>query len=320
MSDLNTLYNTFNEKIKLTSSKTDSLKRGRDAIRDKIRSDFSDKGRRKPKFRMQGSFAMKTTVNPVGENEYDLDDGVYLQGYSAFDKDEWPDTDEVHNWVVQAVDGHTKSDPEDKTSCIRVCYEAGYHIDLPIYIVKDECCFLDDKKRGWTESDPKAFKEWFIGYVTDCPLTHGEQLRRVVRYLKAWRDFCNVDIASITLTILATQHFSSYSGRDDKAVSQTVNKIYNALSSNFSCPKPVFPFEELLGDYSVSKQEKILKAFKEYANKTQDAVDEVNEKTASEILRELYGSRFPLGKDTSTSADYAVTSRPGVIGNDGRSA
>lgn len=54
MSDLNTLYNTFNEKIKLTSSKTDSLKRGRDAIRNKIRSDFSDKGRRKPKFRMQG--------------------------------------------------------------------------------------------------------------------------------------------------------------------------------------------------------------------------------------------------------------------------
>lgn len=320
MSDLNTLYNNFNEKIKLTSSKTDSLKRGRDAIREKIKSNFSDNGRNKPKFRMQGSFAMKTTINPIGEDEYDLDDGVYLQGYGDLEQTDWPEADDTHDWVIQATDGHTKSDPENKTSCVRVRYEAGYHIDLPIYIVKDEICYLADKNQGWIESDPKAFKDWFISYVRDYPLSYGEQLRRTVRYLKAWRDYCGVDIASITLTILATNHFSSYSGRDDKAVAQTVDNIYTALSSNFSCLKPVTPGEELLGDYTSSEKDDILDAFKDFSEKAQAAVDEANEKSASELMRGLYGSRFPLGKDTTANAGYAVTSKPGVIGNDGRSA
>lgn len=320
MSDLNSLYNIFNEKIKLTSAKTDSLRQGRDAIRDKIKSDFWGNGRNKPKFRMQGSFAMKTTVNPINGDEYDLDDGVYLQGYSDLDISNWPKAKETHDWIIQAVAGHTKSDPENKTSCVRVRYEAGYHIDLPIYITKEDVCYLADKKQGWIESDPKAFKEWFLQYITDHPITHGEQLRRVVRYFKAWRDYRAVDIASITLTILVTKQFSSYPGRDDKAVYHTLLNIYNTLSSNFTCIKPVTPFEDLLGNYTLSAQNNLLNAFQFFANNAQAAIDEVNEKLASEKLREIYGPRFPCGTNKTTTTGYVTTSKPGVIGNDGRSA
>lgn len=66
----------------MTSTKKDNLKRGRDALRDKIKTDFKDKERRIPKFCGQGSYMMKTVVNPLGDCEYDIDDGVYLQGYS----------------------------------------------------------------------------------------------------------------------------------------------------------------------------------------------------------------------------------------------
>ena len=48
--------------------------------------------------------------------------------------------------MKDAVEDRTKLSPIDKDTCIRVCYSAGYHIDLPIYIVKDDVAYLATKK------------------------------------------------------------------------------------------------------------------------------------------------------------------------------
>lgn len=320
MADLDKLYNKFCEAITLSQSKRDELITGRNSLREDIRADFTEKGRKKPSFCMQGSFAMKTVINPINGNEYDLDDGVYLNGYSDKDQDEWPSASSVHRWIVDAVDGHTKSAPENKTSCVRVRYARGYHIDLPSYIIDDGKCFLATKNSGWTESDPKAFKEWFMSYVTNYPISYGEPLRRTVRYLKAWRDYCDVDLASIVVTILATKNFSSYSGRDDLAVLNTVKQIRNTLNRSFSCRKPVFPREELLEDYTTTEQKAVLDALEAFETTLSQASSESDEKKASEIVRAVYGNRFPLGQSTTAGSAYAITTAPGVIGNDGRSA
>ncbi len=37
----------------------------------------------------------------------------------------------------------------------------------------------------WKKSDPEQVSKWFNDRVTE----HGDQLRRVCRYLKAWRDY-----------------------------------------------------------------------------------------------------------------------------------
>ena len=321
MADLDRLYNKFCEKITLSTSKREELTTGRDSIRDGIRSDFSENKRRTPSFRMQGSFAMKTTINPINGNEYDLDDGVYLQGYSEKEKNEWPNASSVHNWIISAVEGHTNSDPENKTSCVRVRYAHGYHIDLPSYIIdKSGTCYLATKNGGWVESDPKAFKEWFMGYVTNYPLSYGEPLRRTVRYLKAWRDYCNVDLKSIVITILATKCFSAYSGRDDKTVLNTVQRIRNSLLMDFSRTKPVCPWEDLLSYYSETEENHVLNALGHLETTLASALNEPDEKKASETVRTVYGDRFPLGQTTQRNGSYAVTAAPGVIGNDGRSA
>ena len=321
MADLDKLYNKFHEKITLSTSKRDELIRGRNSIRDDIRDSFSDNSRKKPSFRMQGSFSMKTTINPINENEYDLDDGIYIKGYDDKSKDEWPDAGVVHDWIIDAVNGRTSSAPENKTSCVRVRYAHGYHIDLPSYIISGETCYLATKSDGWQESDPKAFKEWFMNYVTNYPISYGEPLRRTVKYLKAWRDYCGVDLESITITILATNNFSSYSGRDDKAVLNTVKKIHTSLSTSFTCRKPVYPFEDLLDEYNESEKEKVLNALSSLESVLSEALEEDDEKKASEKVRTVYGNRFPLGQPTTSSAGaFAVTPAPGVIGNDGRSA
>ena len=43
---------------------------------------------------------------------------------------------------------------------------------------------LAHKLLGWIDSDPRPIKEWIERQV----LLKSDQLRRVIRYLKAWRD------------------------------------------------------------------------------------------------------------------------------------
>lgn len=44
---------------------------------------------------------------------------------------------------------------------------------------------LAHRECNWMPSDPRPVKEWFLGEVE----AKGEQFRRVVRYLKAFRDW-----------------------------------------------------------------------------------------------------------------------------------
>ncbi|HEY8361520.1 MAG TPA: CBASS cGAMP synthase [Tissierellaceae bacterium] len=319
MANLNSLFLTFNENITLSATKEENLKTGRNALREKIKKNFQENGRNTPKFCWQGSFAMRTIINPLGDNEYDIDDGVYLQGYSDKDKSEWPATTTVHNWILNAVDGHTDTPPVNKNTCVRVIYANNYHIDLPAYIIKDDVAYLAHKKDGWVESDPKAFTDWFVGKVQD----NGEQLRRLVKYMKAWKDYKDVDLKGIAITILVSNNFYSYDNRDDKSLLGTVTNIIDTLEEKFECIKPVKPNEDLFKDFSESKKENIFNALKRLKDSLDEAINEEDEEKASEVLREQFGDRFPKGKpkkENEMSSPFIKTKSPGVINNDGHSA
>lgn len=123
------LFKKFDSSIQLSDFKEGELRRGRDALRSKIKKWFQDNDMLIPKFCWQGSFAMKTIINLSSNQEYDLDDGVYLNKVYS---DRSPYT--VHSWICQAIDGHTRK-VVDKDTCVRVVYANQYHIDYPIYII-----------------------------------------------------------------------------------------------------------------------------------------------------------------------------------------
>lgn len=262
---------------------------------------------------------MKTTVSPIDGGEYDLDDGVYLSGYSDKEISDWPSTSTVHTWIKSAVTGHTKEDPVDKNSCVRVIYAKGYHIDFPIYIEKDDVAYLAHKVDGWTVSDPKAFKEWFLDKVK----THGEQLRRLTKYLKAWKDYKDVPLKGIEISILIAENFNEYEGRDEKSLYETIGNILTTLRISFSCKKPVAPYEDLFAGMTKTKKEDILHQLDMLYEKLNLAISEEDPKTASEYMIEMFGERFPKGqeikKNEGTSA-FIQTNAPGVLHHDGRSA
>lgn len=278
------LFKKFNDRIQLSSSKEDELRRGRNALRSKIKNWFKDNDMVIPKFCWQGSFAMKTTINLSSNQEYDLDDGVYLHAVYANCS---PYT--VHSWICQAVDGHTHK-IIDKDTCVRVVYANRYHIDYPIYIIDGNGnAKLAHKTKGWIISDPKAFKDWFIDSVN----RNGEQLRRVVRYLKAWKEFSQISLKGIELTILATENFSATHCGDSYSLCDTVGKIRDSLLRDYSCKKPVLPYEDLFQSHSDAQKENIMQSFNDFYDHLFCANTSYELSEIVSHLRAVFGERFP---------------------------
>lgn len=319
LNDLSNLFITFNEKIVLTDTYKENIRKGRDALRGKINAYYIDNGLTTPKHSSQGSFHMHTAIMPKEEEDFDLDNGVYLQGY-ATDQTNWPTTLSVHDDILSAVEGHTK-EISDKDTCIRVNYQDNYHIDLPIYIMgKDglgkDVAYLAHTTKNWQISDPKAFSDWFTEKVKE----HGKELRRTVRYIKAWTNHNSINLKGITITILASECF--YSEENGPLILLgTITNILDRLEEDFTCYKPVRPkHEDLLSSYTYYEQQALLEDLKTLKNKINDAIyDSPNEREASEMLRELFGSRFPLGSsENKNREDYLKTNEPESVGGKNR--
>ena len=317
MLNLNKLFLDFHDEISLTKTYKEKITKGRNALRTKIGNRFEEKERKKPQYCTQGSYAMQTAIMPLEDDEFDLDNGVYLKGYST-EQDEWPTPQTVHTWVKDAVNGHTSNLPLDKNTCVRVVYEDKYHIDLPIYIMGenskgDSIAYLAHKSKGWIESDPKAFTSWFQGYVNDS----GQQIRRIVKYLKAWKDYMSIDIKGMAITILVCNNYSVNEKRDDLSLLDTVTNIIDSLEDSFHCYKPVTPTDEdLFANVSETSKNAILNGLNRLKKKLDIAINEKsNEKDATDILQKVFGDRFPIGEDTDKDIAES-TAAPIKLGNE----
>lgn len=291
MANLHNEFDTYYDKIKLTNSKKESLKQARDAIRDRVRKHFRERLEVSvPKFHAQGSYMMRTTVNPL-EGEYDIDDGVYLQHLDKEDDSDWPTPATIHRWLIEAVEGHTKERPVDKKTCVRVRYAGDYHVDLPAYAQKgDE--YLLAAKDGWRASDPKALTVWFLDQVK----SQGEQMRRNVLYLKAWADFQKGRkgkmVNGLILTILVSRHYHS-SERDDISLAETVKAIQTAVENDFEVFNPIDGAEKLTDRLTDGQKLRFQEAIAELAEQAKKAVDTDDKEEAARIWRRQLGDRFP---------------------------
>jgi hypothetical protein len=125
----------YDDEVALPSTARTQMRDHRDANRKRLRNGLTKAEKPLPKnFHSQGSYAMKTMVQH-DDNKYDIDDGVY------FDKDQLVGDRggemtalAVRQMVRDAVDdGSFARAPEVRKHCVRVYYQAGYHVDLPIY-------------------------------------------------------------------------------------------------------------------------------------------------------------------------------------------
>ena len=315
MAKMNDAFLDFNDAIKLSEGKLKEIRGSRNAVRASTRKWMSDNGHGAVNFHMQGSIAMNTAVNPIEDDEYDIDDGIYLSKYEDAPESEWPKPITAHQWVKDALASKTTSEPEDKNACVRVVYKHGYHIDVPIYVLKNGRAYLAHKRDGWVNSDAKDFQDWFS---KECK-PNGGQLRRIVRYLKRWKDENRAPLKGIELTILAADNYERADGRDDDALRYTVGNVIESLETSFVCRKPVAPWEDLFADASDSKKEEILTALRKLRKTLKKASEAASEKEAADKLRKELGEDFPEGDDSKRRSNNAVTASPAVLRRDGRS-
>jgi hypothetical protein len=290
MANCNEEFTKFLEKIQLAKSKIEHLRTSRDALREKIKTYFKDKKENIPDFLGQGSFKAHTCINQSDE-DYDIDDGVYLQ-HLPENKADWPKTEVVHSEIKEAVKDHTDQPPEDKTTCVRVQYKKDYHVDLAIYGEYEEKIYLARKGTDqWEENSPRLFTEWILNKVK----IYGEQIRNVIKYIKKWA-YYNGWIDSISgffITILVGNHFSLSADRDDLALSNTLTNITDYLKKNRKIIRPVEPKKEMTSSFSEVEMDTMISRFEEFRDKAQKAVSEIYKKDSQEIWRSLFGDDFP---------------------------
>jgi hypothetical protein len=324
MADCQDLFTSFNSEVSLKTEKKEYLRTSRNAIRDKIKKYFKDSKEVKvPKFHGQGSYMLNTMTNLL-DGEFDIDDGVYLQHLDT-DETKWPIPATMHGWIVAAVENHTTTSPVDKSTCVRVIYKNDYHVDLPIYVMKDDKPYLAHKSKGWSPSDPKAFIEWFNTKVNN----KGEQLKRLVKYFKAWADYQNQNSSikmpsGMIFTVLASEHFLGSNYRDDEVLVGTARNILDELERNFSVITPVVPSDDLLDGWSDSRKENFINKLKNLCDDGSKALalDDDEKEEASLIWQKLFGARFPKYDPPKKKKEELAkaTSAPAILGNHGRSA
>jgi hypothetical protein len=171
-----------------------------------------------------------------------------------------------------AEDNHWRLDC-GKETCTRLVLDDLVHLDVPLYSIPDQdfCrmplqaenlgrvpneadsggghagahgdvwsdlpadrVLLALRNGDWRESDPRRIHRWFEGEV----LAKGEQFRRVIRYLKAWRDklWRNGGPSSIFLMVVCANSFKEVPGRDDIALSEVLRGVWGSLRSPVIIP------------------------------------------------------------------------------------
>ncbi len=306
MSDTHQQFNEFYEKIRLSGPKRDHLRKSKRSNEERIENDFKEEERTIPIFYEQGSLPIATTINPENEGEeYDLDDGIILQNLNSENDDEWPTTDTVHGWIKDALANKTNAPVKDKRNCVRITYTADYHLDFPIYAaLKNEYRLARLGEDQWVESShPKEYAEWFRGKATE----KGEQIRRVVRYLKAWNDFQKWGYKGVILTGLTVKYFYGITDRDDKSLVATIKNSITGLSNGDSINMPVTPKDDLLENWSESKRDTLISHLEGLADIGEEAINTDKLSDACDNWREIFGSRFPKVEDDDDNISVAAT-------------
>lgn len=345
MSDvLQKQFKKFHENIKLKRfDENQTLRDKRDIIIDRLKSGlkeiFEDQGIVPIKWDWfnQGSYDIGTGVKPL-DSDYDIDIG--LRFYIS--KDKYGPV-EAKKWVKDALDGHTK-EVRIKEPCITVQYsvddEPTYHVDLAIYSY-DEGLFFEDEyylARGkensleenkfWEDAAPKKLADKLKGRFSD---EEDKQYRRIVRYLKRWKDVKfssegNSAPTGIGFTVAAynwfTPEISLFTGKpnDLTALRNFVNSVINNFGHKYDADEgeycyrlevkiPVKPYSDIFEKMTNNQMSELKSKLEKLKNSLDKTIDESDPHEAAKILEKEFGDDFPIPekKDTAQTKKAAIS-------------
>ena len=313
-----------NQDVTLPKTEQDRMRSRRNANRDRLRKGLEKAGKPAPiEFVAQGSYAMKTMVCDP-DNDYDIDDGVYFRKEDLVGPRGTEMTSlQARQMVRDAVDdGRFKQAPEVRPNCVRVYYEAGYHVDLPVYrrvvtstVFGEETHYELAASSGWKRSDARDVTDWYEDVRAKS--TDGQQLRRINRDLKkyarsrhSWRAGI---LSGFGISVLAIECFR-HNDREDRALYDTMVAIRDRLNWNLQVAHPVTP-----GDYITNGADDA--RARSFRDKLTDAIDTLQPLFRTDCTREqalkcwdkVFATTF--FSERFESEQRASVTAPAVIGS-----
>ncbi|WNG59316.1 nucleotidyltransferase [Archangium gephyra] len=312
---LQPLFRQFHDTIQLKNyNENAELRQKRDTLLERLRDKLRP---RTFEFFNQGSYAMGTGVKPINRDyDYDIDIGIVFDvDYQQFDPVA------VKGWVYQAVKGHTAS-VDWRRPCITVNYQQGgqpkYHVDLAV-MARDSRGTLrlalgkehsQADLRQWQVDDRqgfiKALENRFNG-------EEGYQFRRVIRYLKRWKDvhFSSEGRAAptgLSLTIAAYNWFRPVRAQtqqgivydDLAATAEFVNRLHQNFqnvwdaglgrsSPRLSLQFPFAPKDDVFAPMSAQQ----MIEFRGRLEKLSGWLEEARKTQSPASLQRAFGDPFP---------------------------
>ena len=232
----NDIINYHKGRVVLNSDQRKLLRDRRNANRDRLKRGLKAVDKPLPiEFVIQGSYYAKTTIQEP-DGAYDIDDGAVflyedLKGPQGGDMTPL----DAKKMVRDAVDdGSFKTPPEVKTNCVRVHYNDGSHVDIPVYRKKSLLGGLEQfeiASSNWRLSDPKGVNQWFDSRVGLRSGEGPDQMRVLIRLLKAYckhRPSYSLPSGFI-LTVLVDEAYWAHDTRLDRAFRNLITAVQKRL-------------------------------------------------------------------------------------------
>lgn len=298
-----------------------------------------------PKFETQGSFVYGTLNRGerMPPQNIDLDDGCYIPlTFAKLTKPEQA-SEFFFKAADAALSKLSTSEgweyDDSKDTCCRIKLDKSTHIDVPLYTMPDDefrlmkalasqramtldsedefpllrmgtagavilpsdKVLLAHRKEDWISSDPRKISVWFDDFVD----TYGPIVRRLCRYLKAWRDHHDELSKISSLSLMACVYWTfekadrwQVPDRDDEALALVAKRMPALYAGRLD--NPADQDEDLASEKRMSTElrAKVIALSAHLYERLDTILHNCADAThAVEEMRKLLGARIPIRID-----------------------
>ncbi|GGB64324.1 hypothetical protein GCM10007424_00240 [Flavobacterium suaedae] len=289
-----------------------------------------------------GSVRIRTTVKPIGKDEFDLDLALHI-------KTSWANhtPEKIYQELKRRLGEHAayKQRMELKNRCIRLNYSGDFHMDILPGVQEnsfdpDKLRVPDRSRNYWVSSNPRGYAKWFMNRaelvktsllqkarraenLPENDYDAKKPLQRAVQLIKRYRDlyFENKPEFKTSSIILTTIAGEFYMGEESifLAIESIINRIRvktHELPTRIKVLNPVNPEEDFTDKWD--EDPRYYKAFREFSehlyNEWQELKRENGLISEAKILKALFGDELYMRAQLSQSQVISTARREQQLG------
>jgi hypothetical protein len=278
----------------------------------------------------QGSWAHRTIINPVGDNEFDAD--FMLDMSENLD---WADSPKTYiDQVYRALHRHStygNMPHSRKCRCVRLVYANSMHIDIVPHLMladgREVIVNRDDDE--WEQTDPQGLTDWM---KNKDAIARGN-LRKVIRLMKYLRDHKNsfTGTRSILLTTLLGEQVTELRTFLDPGYYSNLPTTLLHVVQDLDAWLQARPTKPSIADPSGSGvtfdhrwDQSTYSYFRDrihaHAAQIEEAYEEEDKDRSVQLWRAIFGDGFTAPATSASSAKFpaAATVAASTVGRSGR--